>query len=66
MAYSSLSDVKEVLRIDASDTESDTELTNCITSGDRLLNGFQKFHGFRAAFSSPKSYGYVCVKATEV
>jgi len=60
MNYSDLIIVKEVLRIDPADIESDTELTNCIASGDGLFDSILKFHGFKVPLSSPNSYGYVC------
>ena len=53
MGYSQLSDVKEVLRIDATDTTSDTELTNCITSADGLIDNRLKSHGFTVPLDSP-------------
>ena len=53
MGYSQLSDVKELLRIDETDTTSDTELTNCITSGDGLVDSFLKSKGFTVPLSSP-------------
>jgi len=45
MPYSTKADVKTVLGIDATDTTYDTELNDCITSADGLINSILKFHG---------------------
>jgi len=49
--YSTLNDVKEVLRIDTTDTTNDTELTNCIASADALIDNLAKYDGFTVPFS---------------
>ena len=51
MAYSSLAEVKEVLRIDIADTGSDSELTICITSADALIDNILKYWGFTVPLS---------------
>jgi hypothetical protein len=53
MGYSQLADVKEVLRIDATDTASDSELANCITSADGLIDSLLKSHSFTVPLDSP-------------
>lgn len=53
MGYCSLAEVKEVLHIDVADTESDSELTVCITSADGLINSMLKLHDFTVPLSSP-------------
>lgn len=50
MPYSSLSEVKEVLQI--TETTWDTELSNCITSADGLIDSLLKFEGFSVPLSS--------------
>ena len=53
MGYAELPDVKEVLRIETGDTTSDTELTNCISSADGLIDAILEFNGFAVPLSSP-------------
>ena len=46
LAYSTKSEVKSILDVDATDTTYDTELDACIASADGLIDSILKFHGF--------------------
>jgi hypothetical protein len=55
MSYCNLTDVKKVLHIDVEDTTFDTEITECITSADALVESLVKSKGISVPESVPQS-----------
>jgi len=53
LGYSSLAEVKTVLQIDLTETTWDSEITDCITSADGLVDSILKYWSFSVPLSSP-------------
>ena len=55
MAYSAVSDVKPILQIAVDDLNHDTELEDCITSSDALIDGLLKREGLTVPDPVPQN-----------